>query len=77
VLIRTEAAPAWPQGNIPGVAVWIGSAPASEPSGRWGVVTGADFWAGADPPADADLVLTAVPAQADPEAVMKRVRALT
>jgi hypothetical protein len=77
VLIRADAAEAWPHGYVPGVAVWIGSAPASEPPGRWGVVTGAGFWAGADPPADADLVLTAVPAQADPEAVMNRVRAVT
>jgi hypothetical protein len=40
------------------------------------VVADADFWEGADPPAEADLVLAAVPAEADPEAVMKRVRAL-
>jgi hypothetical protein len=40
-------------------------------------VAGPDFWADADPPADADLVLAQIPAQADPEAVMKRVRALT
>jgi hypothetical protein len=40
-------------------------------------VAGARFWAGADPPAAAELVLTAVPAEADPEAVMTRVRAVT
>ena len=89
VLIRTEAAAAWPHGPVPGVALWIGSsapvpvaasAPADSASGargRWGVVAGPDFWADADPPADADLVLARIPAQADPEAVMKRVRALT
>jgi len=93
VLIRTEAAAAWPHGPVPGVALWIGSAapvpvPAPAPAdadaaagggapGRWGVVAGPDFWADADPPADADLVLAQIPAQADPEAVMKRVRALT
>jgi hypothetical protein len=93
VLIRTEAAAAWPHGPVPGVALWIGSAvpapvPAPVPAdtdaaagggapGRWGVVAGPDFWADADPPADADLVLAQIPAQADPEAVMKRVRALT
>jgi len=89
VLIRTEAAAAWPHGPVPGVALWIGSAapaPAAAPAataagsgapGRWGVVAGPDFWADADPPADADLVLAQIPAQADPEAVMKRVRALT
>ena len=36
-----------------------------------------EFWTGTDPPADADLVWAQIPAQADPEAVMKRVRALT
>jgi len=84
VLIRTEAAAAWPHGPVAGVALWIGSsAPAAAPAdaggapGRWGVVAGPDFWADADPPADADLVLAPIPAQADPEAVMKRVRALT
>jgi hypothetical protein len=91
VLIRTEAAAAWPHGPVPGVALWSGStAPAAAPAaaggvalagggapGRWGVVAGPDFWADADPPADADLVLAQIPAQADPEAVMKRVRALT
>jgi hypothetical protein len=76
VLIRTDAAAAWPQGSVPGVAAWLGSAAPAEPSGRWGIVPGAEFWDGAGPPADADLVLAAVPAGADPEAVMKRVRAL-
>lgn len=82
VLIRTEAAAAWPHGRVSGVAVWIGSGPAaarpagSAPPGRWGVAAGPEFWAGTDPPAAAGLVLTQVPAHADPEAVMKRVRAL-
>jgi hypothetical protein len=79
VLIRTDAAAAWPHGPVPGVALWIGSsAPAGGGApGRWGVAAGPDFWADADPPAGADLVLAQIPAQADPEAVMKRVRALT
>jgi len=76
VLIRAEAAAAWPHGSVPGVAAWLGSAAPAEPSGRWGIVAGADFWDGAGPSADADLVLAVVPAEADPEAVMKRVRAL-
>jgi hypothetical protein len=76
VLILTGAAPAWPHGPVPGVAVWLGVAPPGEPSGRWGVLAGAEFWDGADPPAAAAPVLAAVPEQADPEAVMKRVRAL-
>ena len=82
VLIRAEAAAAWPHGPVSGVAAWIGSSPFAAPStgsgppGRWGVVAGPEFWADTDPPADAALVLAQVPAQADPEAVMKRVRAL-
>ena len=85
VLIRAEAAAAWPHGPVPGVVLWIGAAApapartaaASGAPGRWGVVAGPDFWGDADPSADADLVLAQIPAQADPEAVMKRVRALT
>jgi hypothetical protein len=76
VLIRAEAAAAWPHGNVAGVAGWLGAAAPAGPSGRWGIVTGADFWDGTGPPADADLVLAAVPAEADPEDVMERVRAL-
>jgi hypothetical protein len=76
VLIRTDAAAAWPHGPVPGVAVWLGSAGPDEPSGRWGMVAGPDFWDGATPPAEARLVLAPVPAEAEPEAVMKQVRAL-
>ena len=76
VLIQTDAAAAWPHGPVPDVALWVGSAAPSQPAGRWGVVADADFWEGAHPSARADLVLAAVPAEADPEAVMKRVRAL-
>ncbi|HEX9527199.1 MAG TPA: hypothetical protein VF951_06855 [Streptosporangiaceae bacterium] len=39
-------------------------------------MAGADFWDGADPPGPAGLMLATVPAGADPEAVMTRVRAL-
>ena len=76
VLIQTDAAAAWPHGPVPGVACWLGSAGPDEPSGRWGIVAGSDFWAGVGPPAEADLVLAPVPAEADPEAVMTQVRAL-
>jgi hypothetical protein len=40
------------------------------------MVAGPDFWDGATPPAEAGLVLAPVPAEAEPEAVMKQVRAL-
>jgi len=79
VLIQAEAAAAWPRGPVAGVAVWLGSDPPTapcEPAGRWGIVASPDFWDSVDPPAEAGLVLTAVPAGADPEAVMKRVREL-
>lgn len=76
VLIRADAVAAWPHGSIPGVTAWLGSAAADVPSGRWGVVAGTGFWDGDNPAPDSDLVLAPVPAQADPEAVMKRVRAL-
>jgi len=75
VLIQTDSAVAWPHGPVPGVTLWLGTAGPGEPSGRWGVVAGPGFWAGANPPAEADLMLTPVPADADPEAVMNRVRA--
>jgi hypothetical protein len=77
VLIRADAAAAWPHGSIPGVAAWLGSAPPGGTAERWGAVAGAGFWDGEDPAPDADLVLVPVPAQADPEAVMQRVRALS
>jgi hypothetical protein len=76
VLIRSGAAAAWPHGPVPGVAVWLGSAGPDQPSGRWGVVAGAGFWEGVTPPAEAGVVLAPVPAQAEPVAVMKQVRAL-
>jgi hypothetical protein len=76
VLIRTDAAAAWPHGPVPGVAAWLGSAGPDEPSGRWGMVAGPDFWDGVTPPAEADLVLAPVPAEAEPVAVIKQVRAL-
>jgi len=77
VLIRTDVAAAWPHGGIEGVTAWLGPAPADVTSGRWGVVATAAFWDGDNPAPDAELVLVPVPAQADPEAVMKRVRALS
>jgi len=78
-LIGTPHAPAWPLGEVTGVTAWLGSDPGApgQAAGRWGIVAGAGFWDGTDPPATADLVLAAVPAEADPDTVMQRVRALT
>lgn len=76
VLVRSDSAVAWPYGAVPGVAAWLGSAAPDKPDGRWGVVAGADFWAGGEPPREAGIVLAAVPVDADPAAVIRRVRAL-
>ena len=76
-LICTEAARAWPSGAVAGVAAWIGSAPPVQPPGPWGLHAGDDFWGGGEARTDADFVLAVVPAQADPEVVMTRVRALS
>ena len=78
-LIGTPNAPAWPLGEVTGVAAWLGSDPktAGQPVGRWGIMASAEYWNGVDPPATADLVLATVPADADPDTVMQRVRALT
>lgn len=76
VLLCTAAAPAWPHGAVAGVAGWIGSPPRDRPAGTWGVCTGDEFWGGTDPTGDPDLVLAVVPAHADPERVMGRVRTL-
>ena len=82
-LILTGTAAAWPFGPVSGVTAWLGSDQPKAPDGsaglpgRWGAVADPEFWAGADPPDGADLVFAAVPAEADPDAVMTRVRALT
>jgi len=65
VVVRAESAVAWPHGTVPGVVAWLGSAAPDQPSGRWGVVAGTDFWDGAEPPPDAEIVLAAVPPDAD------------
>jgi hypothetical protein len=75
VLISSETA-AWPHGPIPGVGGWIGSSPPDRPGETWGLLATDEFWSGTDPVGAPDLVLAVVPADADPEAAMARVRAL-
>lgn len=75
VLMHAESAPAWPHGAVAGVAGWVGSEPPDQPAGTWGLSATSKFWAGTDPVGDPDLVLAVVPARADPESVMARVRA--
>ena len=75
VLICSETA-AWPHGPIPGVAGWVGSSSPDRAGGTWGLLATDEFWSGTDPVGAPDLVLAVVPAEADPEPVMARVRAL-
>jgi hypothetical protein len=75
-LICTPAAPAWPHGAVAGIAGWIGTEPSQHAGTTWGWYADGDFWAGAGPDGDPDLVFAVVPEDADPESVMARVRAL-
>jgi hypothetical protein len=72
LFVRTDAAPAWPQGAVPGVTGWVGSAPPQFPAPYWGLVAEEDGWSSAE----GDLVLAVVAAAGDPETVMRGVRAL-
>ncbi len=72
VFVRTDAAAAWPHGPVAGLAGWIGSGPPRQAGGRWGLVAADDAWGDAR----GDLVLAVVPAEGDPETVMRAVRAL-
>jgi hypothetical protein len=75
-LICTPAAAAWPNGAVAGIAGWIGTAPPQPAGATWGWYAGSDFWAGAGPDGEPDLLFAVVPEEADPESVMARVRAL-
>jgi hypothetical protein len=75
-LVCTRRGLGVPASRRPRVAASVGFAPPA-PAGTGGLLTGNDFWASADASNDAEFVLAVVPAQADPEAAMARVRALT
>jgi hypothetical protein len=77
VLVRSDTTPPWPQGTVAGVSAWLGAVVVGQPTARWGLVVGRDFWSGEGRTAESDLVFAVVPADADPEVVMERVRALT
>jgi hypothetical protein len=77
VVVRSDTTSAWPHGAVAGVAAWLGTVAVGQPIARWGLVAGRDFWTGQDRTTEGDLVFAVVPADADPEAVMQRVRALT
>jgi hypothetical protein len=70
VFVRTDAAPAWPHGAVPGVVGWLGSAPPRQAEGRWGLVAGEDLWADAD--GDLVLATVAMPAATTPPAAVRR-----
>ena len=74
VWVRSDRAPAWPGGAVEGVAGWLGSEPPAQPAGSWGLV--AEGWLEAVPLPEVDggAVVAVVPAEADPDAVMARVR---
>jgi hypothetical protein len=77
VLVRSDTTSPWPHGAVAGVAAWLGTVAVGQPIARWGLVACRDFWTGKDRTTESDLVFAVVPADADPEAVMQRVRALT
>jgi len=78
VWIRTDNAPCWPQGEIEGVAGWLGDRAPLQAVGPWGVVLVADPARTAEPVpvTGGGAVLAIVPAAADPDAVMRWVREL-
>jgi len=78
VWLRSDRVPCWPRGDRDGVAGWLGSAPPAQPAGAWGVVVGPEEWlaSGSLPEVGGGAVVAIVPAAADPDAVMQRVREL-
>lgn len=79
VWIRSDNAPGWPQGEIDGVAGWLGDRVPAEEVGPWGIVLVADPAHTAEPVPETGggAVLAIVPAAADPDAVMRWVREVT
>lgn len=79
VWIRTDNASGWPQGEIDGIAGWLGDRVPAAEVGPWGIVLVADPAHTAEPVPETGrgAVLAIVPAAADPDAVMRWVRELT
>jgi hypothetical protein len=75
VVVRADAAVAWPFGIVTGVGAWIGSRPAQPATGPSGAVVTPDFWAGADAPAEAQFLYGDLPAEVDPDAIRRRIDA--
>ena len=74
VWVRSDRAPAWPGGAVEGVTGWLGSEPPARPAGSWGLVAEGWLEAGPLPEVEGGAVVAVVPAEADPDAVMARVR---
>jgi hypothetical protein len=79
VWLRSDGAPCWPDGEIAGVAGWLGLSGPTRAVGRWGVVlpAGSGLDSGPLPATDGGAVLAVVPADGDPELVMRWARELT
>jgi hypothetical protein len=78
VWVRSDDASCWPRGEIGGVAGWLGRSAPEHSAGPWGLVLEADpaREPGAPPVTGGGAVLAVVPEAADPEPMMRWVRAL-
>jgi len=78
VWVRSDDASCWPRGEIDGVAGWLGRSAPERAVGRWGLVLEADPTREpeAAPETGGGAVLAVVPEAADPEPMMRWVRAL-
>jgi len=56
------------------VTGWLGSEPPARPAGSWGLVAEGWLEAGPLPEVEGGAIVAVVPAEADPDAVMARVR---
>jgi hypothetical protein len=79
VWMRTDDASCWPRGEVDGVAGWLGRSAPERAAGRWGLVLEADPTCDEEPAPQTGggAVLAVVPDSADPEPMMRWVRALT
>jgi hypothetical protein len=79
VWLRTPGASCWPNGEIPGVAGWLGLTGPKRAVGPWGLALPAssELPCGPLPSTGGGPVLAVVPADGDPELVMRWVRELS
>jgi hypothetical protein len=77
VWVRTDAAPCWPQGEVAGLAGWLGTRAPEQPAGPWGIVLEVDPATSPEETPVASALLAVVPADGDPDLVMRWVSELT